>query len=474
MLLQITEPEESNTPNAPTTNTGAAIGIDLGTTYTVAAFVSDGKTRVIDFSSADESNEGASKGTLLPSVVEIQGQMFSSFKRHMDSPATQIDGVITPVELSAKILLAVKERAAAAMGQEVSQAVITVPAYFGETARQATKDAAEIAGLKVLRLVNEPTAAALAYGLDNKSEGIYAIYDLGGGTFDFSLLKMKGGVFQVLATSGDTHLGGDDVDCAIANHWGHNADQGADFKGILKLSREAKEALSVSENWHKGELKLSRDELESIANPLVNKTILVCDKALKDAKIPTGGIKGVVLVGGSTRLGAVRKAVADFFGREPLTNLDPDQIVAIGAALQADILTGGNDSLLLDLTPLSLGLETIGGLVEKIIHRNSAIPTFASQEFTTYHTGQSTMKIHVLQGEGEKVEDCRSLGEFILTNIPPMEAGKARIEVTFAMDVDGILTVKAQEKTTGINQVITVKPSYGLTLEQLKEMLKQQ
>jgi molecular chaperone HscA len=463
MLLQIQEP---NTPFVPNKPLGFAVGIDLGTTHTVVAYVEDGTPKALNLG----------EGYLLPSVVNYQadGQVlvgineedgdeqaiqFSSFKRHMQEPSLKIKGLKTPVELSGKVLQHVKQTAEKVLGAPIHQAVITVPAYFDDTARQATKDAATLAGLEVLRLINEPTAAALCYGLDHGVEGVYAIYDFGGGTFDVSLLRMTKGVFQVLATAGDTQLGGDDIDQAIVDYW-HKRD---DTLISLRAARHAKENLTL----------LTQSVLDTLTKPFIDKTLGICQQALTDADLAINDIKGVVLVGGSTRLQSVRKAVEAFFETPPLINLDPDQVVALGAALQAQTLTQGGDTLLLDVTPLSLGIETIGGLVEKIIPRNTPIPASISQEFTTYQPHQTAMKIHVIQGERELVQDCRSLAEFILEGIPPLSAGVARIEVTFSLDANGLLTVKAQEKTTGTYQTVDVKPSYGLTLKDLETMLQQ-
>ena len=474
MLLQIQEPNTSFIPNQPL---GLVVGIDLGTTHTVVAYVEGDIPKTLNLG----------RGYLLPSVVTYQadGQTvigineedyneqtvtFLSFKRHMENPSFKIKELKTPVELSGKILQYVKETAEKILNCPIQKAVITVPAYFDDTARQATKDAAHLAGLKVLRLINEPTAAALSYGLDYGVEGVYAIYDFGGGTFDVSLLKMTKGVFQVLATAGDTQLGGDDIDQAIVAYW-----QAKSGVGSLKLARQAKETLLTQPTWGADDqnLTLTQNELDQLTKPFIDKTLSICHQALTDANLSVKDIKRVVLVGGSTRLQAVRQAVEGFFEKVPLTNLDPDQVVALGAALQAHALTQGSDTLLLDVTPLSLGLETMGGLVEKIIPRNTPIPALASQEFTTYQSGQTAMKVHVIQGERELAQDCRSLAEFILEGIPPLEAGVARIELTFSLDVDGLLTVKAQEKTTGIYQTVIVKPSYGLTLQDLETMLQQ-
>ena len=345
--------------------------------------------------------------------------------------------------------------------------MITVPAYFDDAARTATKDAAKLAGLDVLRLVNEPTAAALAYGLDNASEGIYAIYDLGGGTFDISILKMQMGVFQVLATAGDVALGGDDIDGLISRQAMHIS--------RLTLShleaRRIKEQLSEKEEASHGDYTLHRAVFESLVEPIIQRTLEICDKAMVDAGIQKSELAGVVLVGGSTRIPAIRRAVSDYFGKPALTNVNPDEVVAIGAALQAEGLTRGSNNLLLDVIPLSLGLETMGDMVEKIIHRNTPIPVAVSQEFTTYQDGQSAMRLHVLQGDREMVNQNRSLAQFTLSGIPPMPAGLARIKVDFVVDADGVLSVSAQESVTGISQKIEIRPSYGLSPEEVEQML---
>lgn len=509
-LLQIHEPGQTPLPHAQT----VAVGIDLGTTHSVVAIASDGvaeaihdaqgraiipsmvqyaKERVIVGHEARRAY-GAGEVGVIASIKRLMGKAAHEVAEVAGQLAYEIDSLheglvrvkaaersLTPIEVSADILRHLKAMASEALGREVSRVVITVPAYFDDAARAATKDAARLAGLEVLRLINEPTAAALAYGLDSQAQGTFAIYDFGGGTFDVSILKLEQGVFQVLATAGDTQLGGDDIDQAIAEKMLELA--GAQAKSLtpselgelLALCRAAKEQLSaqtVAEiRWREAQLMLDKPTLERLMEPLIARTLACCEQALRDAELTPRAMTGVVLVGGSTRIPLVKEKVAAFFGQPALDTMDPDLVVAMGAALQAEALTQGSDTLLLDVTPLSLGLETMGGIIEKVIYRNTPIPAAVAQEFTTYQDGQTAMKIHVLQGEREKAEDCRSLAQFTLRGIPPMVAGAARIRVSFSIDADGLLTVAAKELTTGTESQVEVKPSYGLAFEEIERMV---